>query len=409
MKQMLKQICIVLSLSLACQLAMPAVAAEGDLTEETVQTELAEVTELVAETRTEDPEALDAVEETQPETVPEETLVEEEPEEDEEIEEESWEEESEEENMEWPEYLKVPLYFQTDYPETMYGAGSVATSGCSITALSMVATYLTGHEYLPDELAYYFGGSAENNMERLENGSEALQLPFYKAENWHYTLEALHEGKIAIALMEMNSKFTTSQHFIVLTGVNEDGRIMVNDPYEPNYSKWDLEDGFIYGFEEHEILQGYSGAWIYDKSEMPEEPFIYSEPMPDPANARYPDIDLTLEEMRLLARVIWVEARGESDEGQQAVAEVVLNRIASDSFPDTLEGVIYAEGQFRSLPYLKDAEPYQAQYKAIERAMYGPYVLPEDVVHFATYKATDYVWGKIGGHYFCYDWDCSGE
>jgi hypothetical protein len=27
---------------------------------------------------------------------------------------------------------------------------------------------------------------------------------------------------------------------------------------------------------------------------------------------------------------------------------------------------------------------------------------PEDVVHFATYQATDKVWGQIGGHYFCY-------
>lgn len=390
MKQLLKQICIVLCLATLCQLSLPAAAIEWNVEEEFISSPDPEMEEVSEEPDSEDPEALEHGQE-----MPEEA--------DEEENSEEWEEE--ESVPELPEYLKIPLYFQTDYPEVMYGAGSVATSGCSITALSMVATYLTGHTYLPDELAYYFGGSAENNMERLENGSEALQLPFYKSENWHYTLEALHEGKIAIALMEMNSKFTTSQHFIVLTGINEDGKIMVHDPYEPNYSKWDLEDGFVYGFEEYDILQGYSGAWIYDKSQMPEEPFIYSEPMPDPANARYPDIDLTLDEIRLLARVIWVEARGESDEGQQAVAEVVLNRIASDNFPDTLQGVIYAEGQFRSLPYLQEAEPYQAQYKAIERAMYGPYVLPEEVVHFATYKATDYVWGQIGGHYFCYDWD----
>ena len=90
-------------------------------------------------------------------------------------------------------------------------------------------------------------------------------------------------------------------------------------------------------------------------------------------------------------------------------AEVILNRLASDSFPDTLEGVIFAPGQFRSIEFLKDAEPIQAQYMAIEKAMYGPYILPEEVVHFATYKTTDYCWGQIGGHYFCYDWDYSGE
>jgi len=85
------------------------------------------------------------------------------------------------------------------------------------------------------------------------------------------------------------------------------------------------------------------------------------------------------------------------------VAEVVLNRMASPNFSDTLKGVIYAQGQFRSVPFLKDADPYQAQYEAIERAIYGPYVLPEDVVHFATYPTNDKVWGQIGGHIFCYE------
>ena len=113
------------------------------------------------------------------------------------------------------------------------------------------------------------------------------------------------------------------------------------------------------------------------------------------------NIRLTDEERLLLAKVIWVEAQGECEEGQQAVAEVVLNRMASPNFGNTLKGVIYAQGQFRSVPYLDDAEPYQAQYDAIERAIYGPYVLPEDVVHFATFRTNDNVWGKIGGHIFC--------
>lgn len=344
--------------------------------------------------------------ETVPETIPEETEI---PEIPEETIEEPEEIPEEPEEYDDPEYLKIPLFFQTDYPDTLYGAGTVATSGCSITSLAMVATYMTGHTYYPDELAYYFGGSAENNMKRLENGAEALQLPFWKASNWHETLAQLHDGKIAIALMDMNSKFTTSQHFIVLTGINSDGKIMVNDPMESNYSKWDLEDGLVYGFEEYEIVQGYSGAWIFDKSAMPETPYIYSEEMPQIDNARYPQIQLTPDEEDLLARVIWVEARGESDEGQQAVAEVVLNRMASSDFPDTLNEVIFASGQFKSIEFLKDADPCQAQYMAIEKAMYGPYILPEEVVHFATFKTTDYCWGQIGGHYFCYDWNYSGE
>ena len=295
----------------------------------------------------------------------------------------------------------VPLYFQTDYPNHRYGNGTIESSGCGITSLAMVATYLTGHEYLPDELADYFGGRAENNIQRLEIGSDTLQLPWHKAENIHEAMAALEDGDVVIALMGPSSLFTQSQHFIVLTGLNEQGKIMVNDPYAPNYSLWNLENAFVNGFDQGDIFLGYQGAWIYDVSEMPAEPFIYTEEKPY-VEPRYPDIELTWEEQQLLAKVIWVEARGESAEGQQAVAEVIFNRMVSDDFPDTLSGVIYADEQFRSSKFLEDAEPAQAQYDALDDALEGPYILPIDVVHFATYPVNDDVWGTIGGHIFCY-------
>ena len=49
---------------------------------------------------------------------------------------------------------------------------------------------------------------------------------------------------------------------------------------------------------------------------------------------------------RLLARLVYAEARGESYKGQVAVAAVVLNRVASASFPNTISGVIYQSGAF---------------------------------------------------------------
>lgn len=295
----------------------------------------------------------------------------------------------------------IPLYFQTDYPNNVYGVGTIANNGCSATCLAMVATYMTGHEYLPDEIARYFGGAAENNIARLEHGSEEMQLPYKKAKNWHETLAAIQDGKIAIILMGPTSLFTDSQHFILVTGTNEDGKLMVNDPLRSNYDKWNIKRGLREGFEENDLLMGYSGAWIYDKSAMPEEPFLYSEPLPVRGEPRY-DFQLTWEEMQLIAKVVWVEARGECNEGQQAVAEVVLNRLASDKFPDNLRDVIYGENQFRSAEFLKDAQPYQLQYEMIENALYGPYVLPEDVFYFATTAKTNKVWGQIGGHIFCY-------
>lgn len=50
---------------------------------------------------------------------------------------------------------------------------------------------------------------------------------------------------------------------------------------------------------------------------------------------------LSTADLNLLAKLIYAEARGESYTGQVAVGAVVLNRIASSSFPNTMSGVIY--------------------------------------------------------------------
>lgn len=300
----------------------------------------------------------------------------------------------------------VPLYFQDDYPDTLYGDGTVKTSGCSVTSLTMVANSVTGYDYEVDELAEYFGGRALNHIERLEKGSKTLGLSFHKTENWYETWEALKDGKIAIALMDgigRDCLFTDSQHFIVLAGLNEQGKIMVNDSNKGNYDKWNLKNGFETGFDPDDILCGYSGAWVYDRH-MEELPERYREErlIKTEENKNYPGITLTAAERELLARVIWVEARGECDEGQQAIAEVVFNRLTSDQFSNSMDGVIYGAGQFRSVPYLEDAEPGQAQYQAIDRAMYGNLVLEKSVFYFATTPTNENVYKQIGNHIFCY-------
>ena len=53
--------------------------------------------------------------------------------------------------------------------------------------------------------------------------------------------------------------------------------------------------------------------------------------------------------VNLLARAIYGEARGESYTGQVAVGAVVLNRVDSSSFPDTVSGVIYQAGAFSAV------------------------------------------------------------
>ena len=55
---------------------------------------------------------------------------------------------------------------------------------------------------------------------------------------------------------------------------------------------------------------------------------------------------VTSSDLNLLARVVYGEARGEEYVGQVAVAAVVLNRVASPSFPNTIAGVVYQAGAF---------------------------------------------------------------
>lgn len=103
-----------------------------------------------------------------------------------------------------------------------------------------------------------------------------------------------------------------------------------------------------------------------------------------------------------MARLIYVEARGECEDGQQAIAEVVLNRITSGLFGNSLTNLINDESQFVPRKLLKEAKPGQAQYEAIDRALYGPYVLPKEVMFYGRVRTTDRVWGNIGAHIFCY-------
>lgn len=59
-----------------------------------------------------------------------------------------------------------------------------------------------------------------------------------------------------------------------------------------------------------------------------------------------PSYDATTDEILLLAALIQCEAGGEKYEGQVAVGAVVLNRMRSSRYPNTISGVIYSPGQF---------------------------------------------------------------
>ena len=90
--------------------------------------------------------------------------------------------------------------------------------------------------------------------------------------------------------------------------------------------------------------------------------------------ARYVNIEMTDEELAELAAVVFLEAGNQSAEGQQAVVEVVFNRVLHSAFPGTVHDVLHqGEGgdvpQFSTIYAVGTATPTQAQYDAINGAL----------------------------------------
>lgn len=116
-------------------------------------------------------------------------------------------------------------------------------------------------------------------------------------------------------------------------------------------------------------------------------------------------ITLTEDEIDLLARIVWLESQGEPVTGQQAVVEVVFNRMCSGVYPATLYEVLSQENpvQFCSWKNRDRAQPTQKEYDSIYSVLNGETsILRNDTMYFSTFPLTEHVEVKIGGHYFCY-------
>lgn len=117
-------------------------------------------------------------------------------------------------------------------------------------------------------------------------------------------------------------------------------------------------------------------------------------------------IEVESEKKYLLARLVYAEAGSESDEHQQAVASVVLNRMNSDKFPDSIDEVIY---QRNPLQYacIEDGNIDKIpDERAIKNAYYiwdNGSILPDNVLYQAEFKQGSGLYKQIGNTYFCYE------
>ena len=112
--------------------------------------------------------------------------------------------------------------------------------------------------------------------------------------------------------------------------------------------------------------------------------------------------------VNLLARLIYGEARGEPYTGQVAVGAVVMNRIKSSSFPNSMSGVIYQSGAFDAV---RDGQinlsPDSTSKKAAQDAINGWDPSYGAIYYFNPSTPTNkWIWSRpmtvtIGRHRFC--------
>lgn len=133
---------------------------------------------------------------------------------------------------------RVPLFLQWDpqWGYSKYGSDYLAITGCGPTCLAMAGYHLTGREdFTPDKIArfaetegYYESGYGSSwtliSQGAGKLGLQAKELPLVKGK-----IDSALEGGNPVILAMGKGDFTTTGHYIVLTGL-EEGGYRVNDP-----------------------------------------------------------------------------------------------------------------------------------------------------------------------------------
>ena len=113
-------------------------------------------------------------------------------------------------------------------------------------------------------------------------------------------------------------------------------------------------------------------------------------------------------DLNLLSRVVYSEARGEPYVGQVAVAAIVLNRVSHSSFPNSVAGVVYQSGAFDAVSDGQiNLTPDSTARKAAQDAINGWDPTYGCIYYFNPSTATSkWIWSRpqvltIGKHIFC--------
>lgn len=111
----------------------------------------------------------------------------------------------------------------------------------------------------------------------------------------------------------------------------------------------------------------------------------------------------TENDLYVLSHVIFAEAGNYSEELQIGVGSVVLNRVADERFPDSIEEVVFQDGQYACTwdgNYYK--EPSEEAIAIATYLLENGSQYPEYVIFQAEFTQGDKVYKQVGNTYFCY-------
>lgn len=164
-------------------------------------------------------------------------------------------------------------------------------------------------------------------------------------------------------------------------------------------------------------------SWAVSKPEetgqadpIPSETTSYIEPVVEtPEVTPEPVPTYTQEELEIMAIIIYQEHgdNASSNETRIKIGNVVMNRVASDEFPDTIKEVALQSGQWGTLSITEikwadrasqpeEAEAVQRAYDCAKRVLEGEILLPENVTWAAEFKQGKGTSEYVDGTYFCY-------
>lgn len=132
-----------------------------------------------------------------------------------------------------PLLLPIPQYYQWNYGDYQYGPMTISSAGCGPTSFAMIASYLLDRTITPPDAIKWCGA------EYFDDGTD---YPYFAAAAQHFGCgsvtqtysdsEALNalKNKRPIISNQGVGIFTAGGHYIVLRGLDRNGKVMVRDP-----------------------------------------------------------------------------------------------------------------------------------------------------------------------------------